>query len=515
MERLETAQTSLESRSAELAAMEGEEAELRAAFEQKAGDLQNELTAVRGGAGHDRRRAAGGPAGALREAARPEGRRRGGRPAPARVRGLPAHPERLRPRHHRQGAHRRGAALRGVQPDPGAHRGVRSVSRRSVIVEADGGSRGNPGPSAYGALLKDADTGELIAERGETIGVATNNVAEYRGLIAGLELAAEHAPEAEIEVRMDSKLVVEQMAGNWKIKHPSMRPLAIEANRLAPIGTTFTWVPRAENAHADRLANEALDGSRRRADRSDTEGSTPADERADPAAGSETETKRGWGPPGGAKPTTFILVRHGVTDHTTDKRFSGGLASSNPPLNDEGRRAGPGDGGVARPVVRHVRRAGQLPGAAHPPDCRDPGRVLRPRDRGGARHRRDGVRHLGRDELHRGAREAPRRDLLLAGRPRVGSARWRVVPCRREARPRGSRPDHGGVRREDGRGRQPRHPDQDPGRGRPGCAAGGGLPDGARTRVGHGDLVLPRGSGRRTSRWRTSGSSTPPTDIFG
>ena len=76
-------------------------------------------------------------------------------------------------------------------------------------------------------------------------GVATNNVAEYRGLIAGLELAAEHAPDAEIEVRMDSKLVVEQMAGNWKVKHPSMKPLAIEANRLAPFGTTFTWVPRA------------------------------------------------------------------------------------------------------------------------------------------------------------------------------------------------------------------------------------------------------------------------------
>ena len=135
---------------------------------------------------------------------------------------------------------------------------------------------------------------------------------------------------------MDSKLVVEQMAGNWKIKHPSMRPLAIEANRLAPIGTTFTWVPRAENAHADRLANEALDGLRDASGPLDTEGSqtTNAEARAGLA---ETETKRGWGPPGGDKPTTFILVRHGVTDHTTDKRFSGGLASKNPPLNDEGR----------------------------------------------------------------------------------------------------------------------------------------------------------------------------------
>ena len=212
------------------------------------------------------------------------------------------------------------------------------MSRRSVIIEADGGSRGNPGPSAYGALLKDADTGELIAERGETIGTATNNVAEYRGLIAGLELAAEHAPEAEIEVRMDSKLVVEQMAGNWKIKHPSMKQLAIQANRLAPIGTTFTWVPRAENAHADRLANEALDGLRDASGPLDTDGIDEGVFESAPVPPTEdTEPKRGWGPPGGDKPTTFVLVRHGVTDHTTDKRFSGGLASSNPPLNDDGR----------------------------------------------------------------------------------------------------------------------------------------------------------------------------------
>jgi ribonuclease H / adenosylcobalamin/alpha-ribazole phosphatase len=133
---------------------------------------------------------------------------------------------------------------------------------RDVIIEADGGARGNPGPAAYGALLKDADTGQVIAEVGEAIGHASNNVAEYRGLIAGLELAAEYAPEASIEVRMDSKLVVEQMSGNWKIKHPDMRPLAMQANRLAPLGTTYTWVPRAENKHADRLVNEALDGAR-------------------------------------------------------------------------------------------------------------------------------------------------------------------------------------------------------------------------------------------------------------
>src|SRR6185312_973878 len=133
---------------------------------------------------------------------------------------------------------------------------------RRLIVEADGGSRGNPGRAAYGALVKNADTGEVLAEEGTTLGVASNNVAEYRGLIAGLTMAAEIAPDAAIEVRMDSKLVVEQMSGNWKIKHPDMRPLAMEANRLAPFGTTYTWVPRVQNQHADRLANEALDGLR-------------------------------------------------------------------------------------------------------------------------------------------------------------------------------------------------------------------------------------------------------------
>ena len=117
---------------------------------------------------------------------------------------------------------------------------------RKVLIEADGGSRGNPGPAAYGAVLKDAETGEVIAEDGSTIGIATNNVAEYSGLIGGLRMAEEFAPHAEIEVRMDSKLVVEQMSGRWKIKHPDMKPLAVEANRLAPFGTTYTWVPRGE-----------------------------------------------------------------------------------------------------------------------------------------------------------------------------------------------------------------------------------------------------------------------------
>jgi broad specificity phosphatase PhoE/ribonuclease HI len=206
------------------------------------------------------------------------------------------------------------------------------VTARHVIIEADGGSRGNPGPAAYGAVLKDADTGEVIAEDGTTIGLATNNVAEYSGLIAGLRMAEELAPEADIEVRMDSKLVVEQMSGRWKIKHPDMRPLATEANRLAPFGTTYTWVPREQNKHADRLANEALDGIRSGVTVAGESLIEEIEEEKPPAVQKES---RGWGVRGAS--TTVVLVRHGVTPHTVEKRFSGGLASANPGLSDEGR----------------------------------------------------------------------------------------------------------------------------------------------------------------------------------
>src|SRR6476620_11665976 len=100
---------------------------------------------------------------------------------------------------------------------------------------------------------------------------------------------------------MDSKLVVEQMSGRWKIKHPSMKPLAEQARRLAPPGTTYTWIPRERNEHADRILNEALDGLR----------SEPA--AVEPAAAEP----RGWA--AGGTPTTLVLVRHGVTGHTVDK----------------------------------------------------------------------------------------------------------------------------------------------------------------------------------------------------
>ncbi|GAA3822675.1 bifunctional RNase H/acid phosphatase [Nocardioides panacisoli] len=202
---------------------------------------------------------------------------------------------------------------------------------RSVVIEADGGSRGNPGPAAYGAVLKDAETGAVIAEDGTSIGVATNNVAEYSGLIAGLKLAAEHAPNADIAVRMDSKLVVEQMSGRWKIKHPDMRPLALEAKRLLPPmrDVSFTWIPREQNKHADRLANEALDGKR-----SGVTVAAAPDAAAEPDSAIEAvEEPR----PEAAAPVTLLLVRHGATVHTASRRFSGGLGGDNPGLSDEGR----------------------------------------------------------------------------------------------------------------------------------------------------------------------------------
>ena len=200
----------------------------------------------------------------------------------------------------------------------------------SVVIEADGGSRGNPGQAAYGAVLKDAHTGAVIAERAEAIGVATNNVAEYRGLIAGLELYNEHTPEADLEVRMDSKLVVEQMSGNWKIKHPDMRPLAMAANRLAPFGTTWTWIPRERNKHADALLNDALDAATGKPSRRTRVAEVPVEEQPVPQA-----RMVGWSKDLGA-PTTLVLVRHGPTDHTTDKRFSGS-GGQDPALNADGR----------------------------------------------------------------------------------------------------------------------------------------------------------------------------------
>lgn len=196
------------------------------------------------------------------------------------------------------------------------------TSLARVIIEADGGSRGNPGPAAFGSVLRDAVTGVVVATKAEAIGIATNNVAEYRGLIGGLELLLEHAPDADVEVRMDSKLVVEQMAGRWKIKHPDMKPLALAAQRLVggrPV--MWTWVPRERNKAADALVNQALDGR-----------TSPAES----LASASGKVIQGWSDRLATEPTTVVLVRHGVTDNT-DRRVFCGSGGSDPGLNDTGR----------------------------------------------------------------------------------------------------------------------------------------------------------------------------------
>jgi probable phosphoglycerate mutase len=224
------------------------------------------------------------------------------------------------------------------------------VTRR-LVVEADGGSRGNPGPAGYGAVVRDAATGELLAEAAEFIGRATNNVAEYRGLIAGLRAAHAIDPEAEVEVRMDSKLVVEQMSGRWKIKHPGMQPLAAEARTvLPPERVTYRWIPRERNKHADRLANEAMDAGRsggqwqpkaRPEYPPESRPGSPAVqpvEEPEPVAEPARPAAVGWGRSADlGTPTTLVLLRHGETPLTPQKRFSGS-GGTDPALSETGRR---------------------------------------------------------------------------------------------------------------------------------------------------------------------------------
>ncbi|MCX5412927.1 bifunctional RNase H/acid phosphatase [Streptomyces sp. NBC_00059] len=244
---------------------------------------------------------------------------------------------------------------------------------RQLVVEADGGSRGNPGPAGYGAVVLDPADSATLAEAAEYIGVATNNVAEYKGLIAGLKAVKELFPDTpvQVRVRMDSKLVVEQMSGRWKIKHPDMKPLAEEAARILPAASvTYEWIPRAENKHADRLANEAMDAGKRggqwepassTADLETTRASVPSEPpppagppgdavagaarvraamaaaRPAPRTAPAATPQVGWGSaPDLGAPATFILLRHGETALTPEKRFSGS-GGSDPELSDTGR----------------------------------------------------------------------------------------------------------------------------------------------------------------------------------
>jgi ribonuclease H / adenosylcobalamin/alpha-ribazole phosphatase len=243
---------------------------------------------------------------------------------------------------------------------------------RKLVIEADGGARGNPGPAGYGALVTDGQTGEVLAELHDSLGITTNNVAEYSGLIAGLRAAAELAPGADVQVRMDSKLVVEQMSGRWQIKDANLRALAGSAREVSgQLGrVSYTWIPRAKNTRADRLANQAMDaardgagpggarpegGGRAGTDPGDAEaggahpgraqasgahpGGAQADSESAPGGGAHEQGAaarpgRGWGQAHG-RATTTLLLRHGQTPLSAERRFAG---RGDIPLTETGRR---------------------------------------------------------------------------------------------------------------------------------------------------------------------------------
>ncbi len=188
---------------------------------------------------------------------------------------------------------------------------------RTFRLTADGGSRGNPGPAGYGAVV--SENGKILAELFDVIGIATNNVAEYSGLLAGLTHIHTLDPEAVVEVAMDSKLVVEQMSGRWQIKHADMRDLAKQCRAAHnPALVTYSWIPRDENSHADRLANKALDGG--------------SAHKPIPVVQENFLTDRLRS---SEVPTMIYLIRHGETILTPTRKFSG-TGALDPELTAEG-----------------------------------------------------------------------------------------------------------------------------------------------------------------------------------
>lgn len=220
------------------------------------------------------------------------------------------------------------------------------MSHEQLVIEADGGSRGNPGPSGSGAVVIDSATGEILAEISRFIGVATNNVAEYTALVAGLARAYEINPDAHVIVRMDSKLVIEQMSGLWKIKHPDMKQLAIQAHSIIGARSVeWQWIPREQNSRADALANRAMDEGADRITVPVARIASVATEFNDVKPSSVRSPSKVDEPA-----TTLLLVRHGRTALTESRRISGGMGPD-PELSDAGRQD-------ARSVAAEISRVG-------------------------------------------------------------------------------------------------------------------------------------------------------------
>jgi broad specificity phosphatase PhoE/ribonuclease HI len=243
-----------------------------------------------------------------------------------------------------------------MRRDPVADQGIRAVK---VVIEADGGSRGNPGPAGYGAVVWTADRSTVLAETKQAIGRATNNVAEYRALIAGLDDGLKLGA-TEAEVFMDSKLVVEQMSGRWKVKHPDLVELHAQARKLASRfdRISYAWVPRDRNSHADRLANEAMDaaaGINGGVEKSDPLVAEPAK-----IVATQSPTAPGWTGARGAA-TRLLLLRHGQTELSVQRRYSG---RGDPALTELGWRQADAAarylaqrGGIAAVVSSPLQRA--------------------------------------------------------------------------------------------------------------------------------------------------------------
>jgi broad specificity phosphatase PhoE/ribonuclease HI len=228
-----------------------------------------------------------------------------------------------------------------------------------VVIEADGGSRGNPGPAGYGAVVWDADRANVLAESKQAIGHATNNVAEYRALIAGLDDAAKLGA-TEVAVYMDSKLVVEQMSGRWKVKHPDLAQLHAQARTLASqFGRiSYAWVPRERNEHADRLANEAMDAAA---------GINGEVNQVEPVKTVAPQSPPGWTGARGTA-TRLLLLRHGQTELSVHRRYSG---RGDPALTELGRRQAEAaarylaqGGGIAAVISSPLQRAHDTAAAA-------------------------------------------------------------------------------------------------------------------------------------------------------
>ena len=206
------------------------------------------------------------------------------------------------------------------------------------VIEADGGSRGNPGSSGSGAIIIDAQTGEVVREISEYIGITTNNVAEYKALRAGIQEVLRLDANARVTVRMDSKLVIEQMRGVWKIKHPDMRALADEIFELTEsLDVEYEWIPRELNSRADALANLAMD--MRSSLQSGMIASTEEHKHVPSMVAEYNQSKpSSVRAPGHvtAAPTTLILVRHGRTHLTESARISG-RGGLDPALSELGR----------------------------------------------------------------------------------------------------------------------------------------------------------------------------------